>query len=58
MGCDAGSQTTPASNLCAGTSVTITDDVGCSASTSVLIEEPDIITIHQKLTDLLVGIVM
>jgi len=38
-----GSQITPtASNLCTGTyTVTITDDLGCSASTSVSIEEPD-----------------
>ncbi len=39
---NAGNQTTPtASNLAAGNySVTITDDIGCSASTSVTINEP------------------
>ncbi|MCB9196203.1 MAG: SprB repeat-containing protein, partial [Flavobacteriales bacterium] len=42
----AGNQTTPtASNLGAGLySVTITDDLGCNASTSVTITEPDPIT--------------
>ena len=40
---NAASQTTPtASNLCTGTyTVTITDDIGCSASTSVTISEPN-----------------
>ncbi len=42
---NAASQITPtASNLCAGTyTVTITDDIGCSASTSVTILEPDVL---------------
>jgi gliding motility-associated-like protein len=42
---NAGSQTTPtASNLGAGTyGVTITDDLGCNASTSVTITEPDVL---------------
>ncbi len=45
-------QTTPtASNLCAGTyTVTITDDLGCNASTSVNITEPDTIQQNINLT--------
>lgn len=45
-------QTTPtASNLCAGTyTVTITDDLGCNASTSINIAEPAVIQQNINLT--------
>ncbi|MCH2258996.1 MAG: SprB repeat-containing protein, partial [Alteromonas sp.] len=49
----AGSQTTPtASNLAAGTyAVTITDDLGCNASTSVTITEPTALATNPISTD-------
>ncbi|MCB9189687.1 MAG: gliding motility-associated C-terminal domain-containing protein [Flavobacteriales bacterium] len=48
-----GNQTTPtASNLGAGTySVTITDDLGCNASTSVTISEPDALAYNITTSD-------
>jgi gliding motility-associated-like protein len=40
-----------ASNLCAGSySVTITDDNGCTASTSVIISEPQLLTVSASVT--------
>ncbi|MEZ4938742.1 MAG: gliding motility-associated C-terminal domain-containing protein [Crocinitomicaceae bacterium] len=50
---NAGSQSTPtASNLCAGIyTVTITDNIGCTASTSVTIEEPDTFAMNINLSD-------
>ncbi|WP_258540802.1 T9SS type B sorting domain-containing protein [Parvicella tangerina] len=50
---NAGSQTTPtASNLGAGTyGVTITDDLGCNASTSVTITEPDVLAYNINTND-------
>ena len=50
---NAANQTTPtASNLMAGTyTLTITDDNGCIASTSVTISEPDSIEIYGAVTD-------
>lgn len=50
---NAGSQTTPtASNLGAGVySVTITDDLGCNASTSVTISEPDALAYNINTND-------
>jgi len=46
----AGGQTTPtATNLCAGTyTVTITDDIGCSASTNVTVGEPNAIATNPQ----------
>lgn len=48
-----GSQTTPtASNLCAGLyTVILTDDLGCNASTSIIISEPDAITTNLGIKD-------
>ena len=50
---NAGNQTTPtASNLCAGIyTVTITDDVGCNASTSIEITEPDTLVTNAVAVD-------